>query len=1683
MAEAECHLAVVERHVGIDARVVHHEERDVGTHEAGVLVDRDVLILPLVHERGGLEHLLLVPGDHALGVDIVALGVGPRLTADTGHRHLPVVGEGLGGIRRLRPADVHDQVVDLPIVVFVPDMVHRGQAEVFVHTTVTGDVVVADRTEQDLADDRTAGGVHAEHGRPTGEDVEIVADVFGSGIAAAGRTADARKARQQVRVAGNTGERIGEQVPGIETRQPVGDEDMIGQFRLDAGGRRIEIEDLAAAIPNAEIGDGVVPGEVGPAGRDDVLPQFIERRQRVLRQRHRAVGIASLPGLIEDGAVEQPDAGGVLAGDRIDHPLAEQIRRGVVGAIGLALIDVRGGVLLILGVRRTDDVVRRAIETVGTGAGDVVGGAELTVRPGRLRVGDGRPRDRDARHAVGRVVERVGRGKVDVDLAGLAVRQVAALADLVEAMVEELSEQVEDARHRRITGQRVQIADEVFLEVEAVRIRVASLVKAADLRQAGVQIGDLIDEVVGDQRIAADLIGPCHRGFRCDRLGNHPRRAVVDRREGIGIGREQIDAAGHVVAVVGIAEPGERPERGAPAGLIGGRDVVEQARNVADAERLGGASGGVSKVRPVDDLGQEVRPARLQQVERADLAELDDRLRIRVGIAVDGGAVGLVADGPNDRHPDLILEEGLVVGGDHEILDDRRVEGCGKRERRLDGRGEATVVHEVVGDRRIAVEVCTRRDRPGAVAAVHDRARGRLDVANEHDRAVGVAEAGGELGRSDEVSLVLDAGGEHRGRAGQRDGVVRADDGERGVGPGELAAVGHEDRERLGDLLPGLEGIGRGPRVVERVGETVGGRVEDGGAVGAAKRVGAGRGSLPAVRKEPVGRVHSRGFHVRLRDLDRRGRNAGHAVVDAAGLLHRRGSLRSERNARRRVRGVEGECARDGRHGRLGVDEVVAQRRVAHVGRPRRDLVVARWKHRDGVHDARRRAGHVLDRDRVAFGIGVTLDEVVLQDDQVGVRVAVVNDARRAGEQRRVVRSQNGDRGRGRGRGHAVGHLERDLLAHLLARGEGLRNGERVVERVAEHAGRGGEHDASVGRGLRVGRSGVRGSPAGGREICGVEQGGAIDVALCESDRRGRRSGHVVAGLDRIIRGGRRGDGRGVVRAHDRERATGLGCGGAVGHLDREAVAHLLALCEGFGGGLGIVEGIHDHARRRRQRGGAVGADLLVVHAGGGPAEGREARGVVAGGAIDIGLRDLHRGGGHAGRAEALLDDGGRSGSGSDGRRVVRADDREHGGGVCGHAEERRPEGEVVVDLLALGKGVGRCLGVVELVADDIGSHGQNDDAIAAILGVSQAGIGRSPAVGSEPGRVVVATPRHLDRRAGNTRLVVASLHEAIRCGCSRERSAVGAALNRECHSPRGGLGRQRRAVVLGVDGDRILHGRTGCEIFGCGPGVVEHVAHDAGRGREREVAVGAGLRVGGTRIVGGPAGGGHGGGVVTGGAVYVSQRERDRRIARAGVARGGLDQRSRRIRSGDRRGVVDSREREGLAEARGRRSRCRHLPTQRAADGSWILRCRVILDGPEQHLGRSGGGGTGGLADTVASEGEGVDTRRGHRVAPLVSGKRTAGKPERARRRGGRRHGDAICDRRAAEVQGTGPRAGHGDPVGRRRRGERDHHGLDIFSATAGDRDRGLQVDRGSVFRVGRRGGGIRDRGKLDGH
>ena len=78
-----------------------------------------MLIFGLVNQQSRLEHLLLIPADITIGI----LKVTQIINALTGI-NLPDMGCGMAGVRQLLLADNFNQVINLPIVIFMPNVVN-----------------------------------------------------------------------------------------------------------------------------------------------------------------------------------------------------------------------------------------------------------------------------------------------------------------------------------------------------------------------------------------------------------------------------------------------------------------------------------------------------------------------------------------------------------------------------------------------------------------------------------------------------------------------------------------------------------------------------------------------------------------------------------------------------------------------------------------------------------------------------------------------------------------------------------------------------------------------------------------------------------------------------------------------------------------------------------------------------------------------------------------------------------------------------------------------------------------------------------------------------------------------------------------------------------------------------------------------------------------------------------------------------------------------------------------------------------------------------------------------------------------------------------------------------------------------------------------------------------------------
>ena len=118
------------------------------------LVNGCMLVFHLHGHLGGLEDLLLIPGDVSVAVDIVSRSV---LLARV---HLPVVQDivVIGAVlveshfARILRLDGVDDVPDLEIVFLVENVVDRSETDVLVRSAVTRDVVIAYRRHHEIAD-------------------------------------------------------------------------------------------------------------------------------------------------------------------------------------------------------------------------------------------------------------------------------------------------------------------------------------------------------------------------------------------------------------------------------------------------------------------------------------------------------------------------------------------------------------------------------------------------------------------------------------------------------------------------------------------------------------------------------------------------------------------------------------------------------------------------------------------------------------------------------------------------------------------------------------------------------------------------------------------------------------------------------------------------------------------------------------------------------------------------------------------------------------------------------------------------------------------------------------------------------------------------------------------------------------------------------------------------------------------------------------------------------------------------------------------------------------------------------------------------------------------------------------------------------------------------------------------
>ncbi|MEY9675716.1 hypothetical protein ABIE93_005650 [Bradyrhizobium elkanii] len=1027
----------------------------------------------------------------------------------------------------------------------------------------------------------------------------------------------------------------------------------------------------------------------------------------------------------------------------------------------------------------------------------------------------------------------------------------------------------------------------------------------------GVVAGGAVDVALGDG---------CGRSRGAERaIGNAAGfdEVVIDQRRNRRI----------VVAAV----DGEHDVGGCRGGAIGDRNGEGLGRMAAGVERLGGGQ------RIVERIGERVAAG--MQRGGAVGPGLGPIAGAGIGPAVAGQGGGVVAGGAVDvalgdgcgrsrgaeraignaaGFDEVVIDQRrnrrivvAAVDGEHDVggcrggaIGDRNGEGLGRMAAGVERLGGGQRIVERIGER-----VAAGMQRGGAVGpglgpiagagigpAVAGQgggvvAGGAVDVAlgDGCGRSRGAERAIGNAAGFDEV--VID-------QRRNRRIVVAAVDGEHDVGGCRGGAIGDRNGEGLGRMAAGVERLGGGQRIVERIGERVAAGMQRGGAVGPGLGPIAGAGIGPAVAGQGGGVVAGGAVDVALGDGCGRSRGAERAIGNAAGFDEV--VIDQRRNRRIVVAAVDGEhdvggCRggaigdRNGEGlGRMaaGVERLGGgQRIVERIG----ERVAAGMQRGGAVGPGLGPiAGAGIGPAVAGQGGGVVAGgavDVALGDGCGRSRGAeraignaagfdeVVIDQRR--NRRIVVAAVDGEHDVGGCRGGAIGDRNGEGLGRMAAGVERLGGGQRIVERIGERVAAGMQRGGAVGPGLGpIAGAGI--GPAVAGQGGGVVAGGAVDVALgdgCGRSRGAERAIGNAAGFDEVVIDQRRNR-RIVVAAVDGEHDVG-GCrGGAIGDRNGEGLGRMAAGVERLGGGQRIVERIGERVAAGMQRGGAVGPGLgPIAGAGIGPAVAGQGGGVVAGGAVDVALGDgcgRSRGaeraiGNAAGFDEVVIDQRRNR------RIVVAAVDGEHDVGGCrgGAIGDRNGEG-----LGRMAAGVERLGGgqrIVERIGERVAAGMQRGGAVGPGLGpIAGAGIG--PAVAGQGGGVV----------AGG------AVDVALGDGCGRSRGAeraIGnaAGFDEVVIDQR----RNRRIVVAAVDGEHDVGGcrggaigdrngeglgrmAAGVERLGGGQRIVERIGERVAAGMQRGGAVGPGLGpIAGAGI--GPAVAGQGGGVVAGGAVDVA--------------------------------------------------------------------------------------------------------------------------------------------------------------------------------------------------------------------
>ena len=549
-------IGELRRDARINGDVVARKGVDVGGELAGELGKNQMLILRFGDQLGLLEHLLTGPG----GGDAQAIGAG----VSTSRR---VVDE----------TEVGNQLGDVAVVLLVEDVVDRGEADVLVGATITGDEVIRQGLEG-------AEAVEREEARHGGVIPQGVVTGSGQGRQTGGGPRGAGF--------GGQGERrlvIQEGMARGEQAQTGGGKGRaVGVLHAHLGSRGIDGHE---GCPPRHQGRSVVGVQPDPG---DVIDVVVVQREAKLE----GIGLDIGPGREFTEGSELGGGGdvGIGIGGRRCARLAHQVAGGNGSAV------------------RQHDVLAQIHRVVGNGA---VVLAQVNVGRNRvvaLAAAAGNGVSTGPRHVVGTAwsVELVARQQRNVDSA------FGSFLDEVEAVVEELTEEAEEAA----VGQRVHQAGEgieaatggegrIIEHLQGRETRLAVDQVADDARPGVIDVGAthrVVDDVGRvDHRLAAAHgahngedqaeatsdaggaggAGPVDGALIAPAPQDHARRVrlgpqgQVDGTRGGLLGRSLSKGGPEGESVVGVA--GEELIGSSPGGVV---DVVADALDIADAGRI-----------------------------------------------------------------------------------------------------------------------------------------------------------------------------------------------------------------------------------------------------------------------------------------------------------------------------------------------------------------------------------------------------------------------------------------------------------------------------------------------------------------------------------------------------------------------------------------------------------------------------------------------------------------------------------------------------------------------------------------------------------------------------------------------------------------------------------------------------------------------------------------------------------------------------------------------------------------------------------------------------------------------------------------------------------------------------------------------------------------------------------------